>query len=75
MTLVMEELRALFNHVCEVKNKTSLASALRLKDHLVLKKKIFINLLDNVPKNAEHRTTLQSGKIRFFFFFDRYTPF
>jgi hypothetical protein len=61
MTIVMEELRALFNHVCEVRNSTSPASVLQLKDHLVSKKNIFINLLDNAPKNAQHRTTLQSG--------------
>jgi hypothetical protein len=63
MTLVIGELRALFNHVCEVRNQTSPASALQLKDHLVSKNKIFAKLLDNTPKNAERLTILQSGKL------------
>jgi nuclear pore complex protein Nup205 len=65
MTTLIVELRTLLNQVCEGRQADSIATVMMLEDSLNLNKKRMINLLDDLPKNAEHRTSLQSGKRAF----------
>lgn len=62
MTNLIEELNTLLNQVCEGKQATTTADVIKLEDSLFLNKKRMINLLDDLPKKAEHRTLIQSGK-------------
>ncbi|KAG0170312.1 hypothetical protein DFQ30_002656 [Apophysomyces sp. BC1015] len=57
-----EEARSLHSLVCEAKNSASTSVAEFLQRQLQLHKSKFLRLLDNYPKQAEHRSSLQSGK-------------
>ncbi|KAI9280111.1 nucleoporin Nup186/Nup192/Nup205 [Sporodiniella umbellata] len=56
------DLRTLLNAVCEARRAPSQA-AVRLESFLQDHKQTLINLLDNPPKNSEHRTNVQNGKV------------
>ncbi|RCI02163.1 hypothetical protein CU098_001432, partial [Rhizopus stolonifer] len=62
MTALREELRTLLGQVCEHQKLSSPALAMQLKDELSIKKQVFSKLLDNSPKNAEHRKAFIDGK-------------
>ncbi|RCI04294.1 hypothetical protein CU098_003252 [Rhizopus stolonifer] len=55
------ELRTLLNAICEARRAPSQA-AIRLENFLQDHKQTLVNLLDDLPKNAEHRSTIQNGK-------------
>lgn len=54
------ELRTLLNAICEARRAPSQA-AVRLENFLQDHKQTLVNLLDDLPKNAEHRSTIQNG--------------
>ncbi|KAI9468256.1 MAG: nucleoporin Nup186/Nup192/Nup205 [Benjaminiella poitrasii] len=62
MTALTTELRDLLNQLCEERVSISTLSAINLQDSLELKKELFIKLLDNSPKVAEHRNSIKAGK-------------
>ncbi|KAG0794558.1 hypothetical protein G6F16_003868 [Rhizopus arrhizus] len=55
------ELRTLLNGICDARRAPSQA-AIRLEHILQDHKQTLIKLLDNLPKNAEHRSVIQNGK-------------
>lgn len=62
MTTLIVELRTLLDQVCDARQADSMAAVMTLEDSLNMKKEHLMNLLDDAPQNAEHRTSLQSGK-------------
>ncbi|KAI7887726.1 nucleoporin Nup186/Nup192/Nup205 [Mucor mucedo] len=62
MTTFIVELRILLDQVCDARQDDSMAAVMALEDSLNMKKERMINLLDDAPQNAEHRTLLKSGK-------------
>lgn len=55
-----EENRSLHDVICQARISVELAS--ELQHQLQINKEKFINLLDNEPKNQNHRATLNSSK-------------
>lgn len=63
MTSLTVELRTLLDQICKDRNSTCSSNvAMYLKDQLDANKSNLIKLLDNSPKNNEHRTMVQSGR-------------
>lgn len=62
MTSLIDELRTLLVQVCEGKQAVTTAEVVKLEDNLFFYKKRMIDLLDDLPKNTEHRALIQSGK-------------
>ena len=63
MTSLTVELRTLLDQICKDRSSTCSSNiAMHLKDQLDANKLNLIKLLDNSPKNNEHRTMIQSGR-------------
>ena len=61
------EARELFDHLCQARVSTAISSANTLQHLLQLHKQLFLDLLDDEPKNAQDRKMLQEGKILYYF--------
>ncbi|KAG0171913.1 hypothetical protein DFQ28_000778 [Apophysomyces sp. BC1034] len=57
-----EESRALHDAICQARVSNSSTTADTLQHQLQLNKQKILNLIDDAPKNAQHRASLRGGK-------------